>query len=99
MVTNTESDYRFCTPLPMAGHKPDWKAIAAETAQATAEVNVETGKLLALRYVDGWITSHLSKDNLKPAYIAGLQDIRGNVQAAIERINSGQSMESVSSFQ
>jgi hypothetical protein len=72
--------------------------LSIQAHQAMSELSQEIGRLSALRYVDGWISSHLAKDNITPAYIAGLQDIRINVQAAIERINSGQPMESLSEF-
>jgi hypothetical protein len=74
------------------------ETLSIQARQAMSELSEETGKLLALRYVDGWITSHLAKDNITPAYVAALQDIQINVQAAIERISSGHPMESLSEF-
>jgi len=87
VIRNTGKAAKTRTPL-----------LAAEAHQAMPELSREIGRLSALRYVDGWISSHLAKDNITPAYVAGLQDIRVNVKAAIERINSGQPMESLSEF-
>ena len=58
----------------------------------------ENGKLKALHYVSGWIDYHLAKDNINAAYIAAMVDIKVNVQAAIQRTLSGESMESTSEF-
>lgn len=68
----------------------------AMTPVFAAEINRTLGQAVALRYIDGWITSHMAKENASEAYIAGLEEIRINVQAALERIGRGEPMEATS---
>ena len=75
---------------------PDEKYRTRAPIIAEQEICRRTGQEEALKYVDGWITSHMSKDNANTAYIAGLEEIRINVQAALERIGKGEPMQATS---
>ena len=79
-----------------------WQRIEREieqrvkTRQQRQDHDRNVGRVEALRYVDDWIKSHLSKDYASQAYIAGLEEIRINVQAALQRLQNGEPMESLS---
>ena len=58
----------------------------------------QLGQIEALKYVDGWISSHMAKDNANPAFIAGLEEIRINVQAALQRVERNEPMAAMSTL-
>lgn len=80
---------RFHSIIPPRSHPTRTPALAAE-------INRTLGQADALKYIDGWITSHLASDNLTPDYIAGLEAIKINVQSALGRIGRGEPMEATS---
>ena len=82
----------------LAEHTCSRRGEIMDTITMMTAMAEENGKLKALHYVSGWIDYHLAKDNINAAYIAAMVDIKVNVQAAIQRTLSGESMESTSEF-